>query len=85
MTVDIQRIVASFGALPIVVRTEYHDEVELLRVLRDIFFPTRAPRLAMMDAALRPSGELRGELRGGDDDEEEAEEDGPDLARGEDC
>ena len=46
MTVAMHRMVASFGALPMVVLTEYQDEVELFLLRLVIFLPRLALRLA---------------------------------------
>ena len=79
MTVEIQRIVASLGALPIVVLTEYQEEVELCRLPLDIFLPKRAPRLAALRlataAATLPLPRLRSGELFGDEEVDALEED----------
>ena len=54
MTVAMHRMVASLGALPMVVLTEYQDEVELFLLRLVIFFPRLALRLAAAAAAVVP-------------------------------
>ena len=74
MTVAMHRTVASLGALPMVVRTEYHDDVVLLLVSRVIFLPDLANFVLLDDDNRRePEADAalpKGEERGGGDEEE---------------